>query len=300
MRQRWFLIFLAVAALPLSLLAQDADLRGRVADAMNDVKAKRYEKAAELRGLGEKVFPYLDEYVNDPSEEVRREVVALLRRQTSPAALKILARALEYRELEIADRAAEIVHDEYTCAQLAASGRAKAGLKAYLGRRPRSARAVLLLSCFGDDPEVVKLLASKRKELGTHEDGGVHHDVPFNLSVEMALAATGDLAAVSRVRDYIGGADSDNLFFIFDNVKFVRGKELHLALVELLKDKRPTYEPISHSDFSLRVCDLALTALTSTDPLPITANYEKQRSYTDEELEAAYTRLKAQFEKEAK
>src|SRR5438270_12848984 len=141
--RRWFLVFLAVVALQHPIFAQDVDLRKRVAEAMEDARAKHYEKAAELRKLGEKVFPYLNEYVADPSGEVRREVVSLLRRQTSPAALELLARALEDSEMDIADRALEITHDEYTCAQVAASARAGAGLKTYLKHRPRSARAVL-------------------------------------------------------------------------------------------------------------------------------------------------------------
>src|SRR2546423_6202845 len=80
--RRWFLVFLAVVALQHPLFAQDVDLRKRVAEAMEDARAKHYEKAAELRKLGEKVFPYLNEYVADPSGEVRREVVSLLRRQS--------------------------------------------------------------------------------------------------------------------------------------------------------------------------------------------------------------------------
>lgn len=298
MRRKLFHILFVIAALSLSTFAQDAELRRRVDDAMNDVRAKRYEKASELRGLGEKVFPYLDSYVSDPSERVRHEVVGLLRRQTSPAALEILARLLEDPETYLADNAAEVVHDEYTCEQVAASGRAKEGLKGYLKRRPKSARAVLLLSCFRDDPAVAKLIAARRKEGGTHEDGGIHHGVPFNLAVELALARLGDAAAVAKVKVYVAEGDVDNLFYIFDNFKFVRDRELRLAFVELLKDKRPAYQPLAHAEFFVRVCDLALTALTSTSPLPVTADYEKQRGYSDEELEAAYARLKAKFEKE--
>lgn len=67
--------------------------------------------------------------------------------------------------------------------------------------------------------------------------------------------------------------------------------------MELVKDKRPVYEPVSHSDFALRVCDLALTALTSNDASLITTNYEKQRGYTDKELMTGYMTLKADLEK---
>lgn len=281
-------------------VAQENDLGRKVDEAFAGVRERHFEKAAALTQYGKQIFPYLEKYINDPSEEVRDFVVALTRKQTSPEALALLSRMLEDKEMYIADKAAVIVHDEYDCAQVAAAPRAKTGIKFYLTRRPRSARAVLLLSCFRGDAEAVELLKSRRKEQGTHEDGGIHHDVPFRVAVEMALAASGDAAAVAKVKDYVSKGDTQNLFFIFDNAKFVKSTELHLAFLELLKDKRPAYHPFPHEEFAVRVCDLALTALTSTNPLPITADYQKLKVYTNEELEAAYTQLKEKFEKEAK
>ena len=300
--RRKFLCLLMAGLLALSggAFAQENDLGRQVAEAFADAREKHFEKAAALAQYGKQLFPYLEKYIDDPSEYVRDFVVALVRKQTSPEALEILARLLRDREDYVGEKALAAVHTEYGCEQVAASKYAKDGLKVYLERRPKSARAVLLLSCFRDDPAVAKLIAAKRKEAGTHADGGIHHGVPFNLAVELALAQLGDAAAVAKVKDYVAEGAVENLFYIFDNFKFVRNRELRLAFVELLKDKRPAYQPFPHEEFAVRVCDLALTALTSTTPLPITADYQKQRVYTDQELEAAYARLKAEFEKEAK
>jgi hypothetical protein len=276
---------------------QTVDLGKKVDEAFAEVREKRFEKAAALQVFGKALFPYLEKYIGDSSEYVRGFVIALTRKQTSPDALDILARFLEDREGYIAADALEPIHNEYTCAQVKASRYVKKGLKGYLARTPNSAKAVLLLSCFGEDAEVVKLIAAKRELKGTHGDGGIHHGVPFNLSVEMALAAAENATAVAKVKAYIKEGDVKNLFFVLDNIKFVTNKELRLALVELLNDKRPVYEPVSHTNFYLRVCDLALTALSSTDPTLITMNYDKQRAYSDKELTSAYRDLKARFEK---
>jgi hypothetical protein len=281
-----------------SVAGQTPDLGEKVKEAFAEAREKRFEKAAALAAFGKKLFPYLEKYIDDPSEYVRDFVVSLTRNQTSPEALDILARILKDKERYVGEDAMDAVHNEYSCDQIRTSRYPKEGLKEYLTRRPNSARAVLLLSCFSGDPSIVKLIAAKRKDLGTHGDGGIHHGVPFNLSVEMALAQLGDAQAIMNVRTYIAEADVRRLFFILDNVKFVQNCELRPALVELLNDKRPVYEPVSHTDSVLRVSDLALTALTSTTPTLITRDQYKKRQYTDEELKSAYRDLKARLEKD--
>lgn len=299
MRGRFLCLLTAcLLALHGSAVGQGGDLGQKVEEAFAAAREKRFEKAAALAQFGKQLFPFLEKYIDDPSEYVRDFVVALVRKQTSPEALDILARSLQDREGYIAEKAMDVVHNEYGCEQVAASKRVGDGLKVYLDRRPNSARAVLLLSCFRDDPAVSRLIAEKRKYLGTHGDGGIHHGVPFNLGVEMALANLGDAQAVAKVKLYIAKAEVDNLFYIFDNIKFVTSRELRLYLVESLNDKRPAYEPVAHIDYVLRVCDLAMTALTSTTPTLITRDSDKQRQYSDEDLKAAYARLKAQLEKE--
>ena len=120
MFQNFFLAVLVVIALPASSLAQ-TDLARQVDDALNDVKKKRFEKVSELRDLGEKGFPFLGIYSNDPNEGVRREIVALLRLQSSSGALELLGRFLTDKERDITNRALDTIHGEYTCAQIKAS-----------------------------------------------------------------------------------------------------------------------------------------------------------------------------------
>ena len=291
------IVAVVMLATSVTAVSQNSDLARKVEEAFAAVRQNHYEKAAALRDQGKSLFPYLEKYIQDPDERVRDFVVALVRKQTSPEALEILGRSLEDRSASVAEKAIEAIHAEYSCEQVKGSRSAKTGLKSYLAGKPNSAKAVLLLSCYTDDPDVLKLIVDSQKIQGTQGDGGIHHGVPFDLSVEMALAALGNREGIVAVKAYIEKADVKNLFFILDNIKFLPNREVRLALAELLKDKRPVYQPVSNVDFSLRVCDLAMTALTSTDASLITANYEKQRAYTDKELLDGYTNLKTTLEK---
>jgi hypothetical protein len=277
--------------------AQTNELQKKVDEAVADVRQKRFEKISELRKLEDSIYPYLAKYYRDPDETVRKEVVALVSGQKKQGALDVLGNFLTDSENYISSAALASIHAEYACLQIKSSKSIKPGLLEYLSKTTNSAKAVLLLSCFADNSEIRRLIEEKRKDKGIHGDGGIHYGVPFNLSVEMALAEMGDPAAVGKVKVYIKEADVKNLFFILDNIKFVNNKEIRQNLVELLNDKRPVYEPISHTNFYLRVCDLALTALTLTDSGIMTANFEKQRAYTDEELKSAYQKLKTVVEK---
>lgn len=212
-----------------SAAGQNDDLTRKVEEAFAAVRENHYEKAAALKDQGKKIFPYLEKYIQDPDERVRDFVVALARKQTSPEALEILARFLEDREAYIAEKAIDAIHSEYSCGQVKASRYAKAGLKGYLARKRNSAKAVLLLSCYCDDPQVSTLIAESKKVQGPNGDGGIHYGVPFDLGVEMALAAAGNKEAIAAVKEYIKSADVKHLFFILDNIKFLANRELRLT-----------------------------------------------------------------------
>jgi hypothetical protein len=288
---------LVMLVISVSTVGQNPDLERKVEEAFAQVRQNHYEKAAALRDQGKALFPYLEKYVQDRDERVRDFVVALVRKQTSREALELLGRSLEDQSASVAEKAIDAVHAEYSCEQVKGSGTAKKGLKSYLARKPNSAKAVLLLSCYTDDAEILKLIVDSKKIKGTNGDGGIHSGVAFDLSVEMALAALGNREGITTIKGYIAKAEVNDLFFIFDNLKFLTNREVQLELTELLKDKRPVYQPVSNLDFSLRVCDLAMTALTSRDASLITTNYEKQRAYTDKELLEAYSTLKPALEK---
>ena len=295
MRVKLYSVFFHIALtlmLSFNCLAQNSDLQKKVDEAFDDVRQKRFEKVSELVKSGEQILPYLSKYYRDPSEVVRREALALVRNIRNQEALEVLGNFLTDNEYYLSVNALESIHKNYLCSNIRQSKIVRNNLLKFISKTPYSAKAVLLLSCFNGDPEVRRVIEEKRTYKGTHDDGGIHYGVPFNLGAELALAEMGDSAAVGKVLEYIKQGDVKNLFFILDNIKFVNNKEIRQSLVELLNDKRPVYEPVSHMNFYLRVCDLALAALTSNDAALISVSFEKQRTYTDEELKTAYRKLK--------
>lgn len=289
-----FLLLLFVILLFIPSFAQTDDLEKKVDEAFLDSRSQRFEKLSALRSLGSKVFPYLEKYISDSNDDVRGSVLRLVRKQTSDQALNILLRLLTGPEDYVRYDSIIAIHNEYVCSDIRSAKNPKIALLGYFEKNQQQTKVVQLLSCFSDDPEIRRLFDGRRKDKGPNQDGGIHHGLSFNLSIEMALSEAGDATAVDKVRNYIREADVKNLLFILDNIKFVSNKDIRKDLVELLNDKRPVYNPVSIGNFYLRVCDLAMTALTSTDPTIITGNIEKSSGYPDAVIKAAYTKLKAE------
>jgi HEAT repeat protein len=292
---------LIAAALTLTLFAisgaQQSTIEQRVTEAIENAKKGDQKSLALLKKDPElpKALTVLRRYLNDPNERVRSSVFALAEGVHTPEAISILSDLMKANPGRWGEAPVRAFYDKYDCKELLDGG--GPGLRDNLivfvknEKNVSRAKAVLLLSCFKNDKDVVRTLESL--------DKGQHKTVTLDLSTRVDLALTVDLAlaeignkqALDRFLQRLAKGEINDLVFSFRAIRFVNNKEVLAVLVEKVNDKRKAVYPWS-DDFYLRISDLAVNALTKKAQQPLEIVVQNNYRYSDQELARAYELLK--------
>jgi hypothetical protein len=304
--------------------AHSASIDEDVDKAIAEARLGDYGLVSELMAVpsrGEQM-KHLRKYVTDASENIREIVAVMATGVRTREALEILADLLADSDVDGTGwRAEDGLFADFTCEQLVAWGGNK--LKQNLLSRPKQAKGLIMLGCFGGNPDVINYLQQVRQRttglIAFYEYGAV---VDSSEGLDLALAITGDAKSSARVVTRIRASQlgrtaqySDNessiqsMLFILGAIKFIDNERILNELLDLLDDTRPAlpYGPAHGGDSRMiRLCDLTLTVLAkklNIDPrFPIESDvplpYTPIPRFTEWQRERAHRLFKTHFRKQ--
>src|SRR5262249_29659401 len=89
------------------------EIADRVKRAFEIARNGDFGPSSDLKEFGQAIVPHLAPYIKDPNEDIRRQVIALLKLTGSEAALPLLAMALVDSVEDIQKRAALVLYERY-------------------------------------------------------------------------------------------------------------------------------------------------------------------------------------------
>ena len=292
-----------IAALMLALTffsvagAQQKTIEQRLAEAVENAKKGDQKSVALLKKDPElpKALPFLRRYLSDPSDRVRSAVFALAQGVHTAEAVSILTDLMKEDQGRWGEAPVKAFYDEYDCKELADGGgpRLRDNLIRFAENEKSLSRpkAILLLSCFKDDKDVVRALESLDKGQRKMVTLELDNRVDLATTVELALTEVGNKVALERFLQRLAKGEVNDLVFAFRAIRFINNKEVLAVLVEKINDKRKAVYPWS-DDFYLRISDLAVNALVKKARQPLEVVVQNNYRYSDRELERAYELLK--------
>lgn len=252
-----------------------------------------YQPISELTDRAKELVPLLARYAGDPSVEVRREVVALLRAANSPAGVPVLIHLLADADAEVQLAAAAGLYwlDPAVLAKHPTS--AKALAQSLAEGNTASAPAVLLLG-YGPAAHVTPALQKLRAQGETSrtklEDW--MPPVPVRLAAEVALSRLGDTQAR---RALLHAASQDDLAirqFLLGVVRDIDAPEVLHALGAFLSDTRLTGSGApSGAESQRRLCDDAVNALVRRLKLKVDFPLSEAQPYSQAQIDQVRARL---------
>lgn len=277
--------------------AQQKTLEQRVAEAVENAKKGDQKSVALLKKDPElpKALPFLRRYLSDPNDRVRSAVFALAQGVHTPEAVSILTDLMKEDNGRWGEASVKAFYDDYDCKELLDGGgpRLRDNLirSAENGKSLSQPKAILLLSCFKDDKNVVRALESLNKGQRKIVTLDLNNRIELATTVDLALAEVGDKPALDRFLQRLAKGETNDLIFVFRAIRFINKKEVLAALVEKISDKTKAVYPWS-DDFYLRIGDLAVNALATKARQPLGFVVKNNYRYTDQELARAYEQLK--------
>ena len=248
-----------------------------------------------ISGHEECVLPYVAKYIDDKDDNVINVLLKIIRHVHSDQAFTLLARMVGKG---IWTTSYYIYKDYYEDKYLN-NTLLKDNLIVGLKNTTYDACNILLLSHYKSDNQVLLLLKRHKKEYTLKvKPLDSRLEVPFTVCIDLALSELKDKDAKASVLHYIANGDIAELSFIINNLKIVSDKDILLAVVTLLKDKRivrrgsPHIDPIDgrQNDFIIlyyRMCDLTLQALENKFDIDLGFPWKEKINYSDEELNVA-------------
>jgi hypothetical protein len=269
-------------------MARNAQTKGgsmeqRVEQAFAALRKGDGTPAAELASLGPALVPALGKYVDDPSEDVRGQVVALLGVVKGPGAIPLLVKALGDSSLDIEERAAVTLHSGFSGLTIAADKAAGAALRAAVKRRATAA-AILLLANF-PGKETMDLLAGLERDEQSKtklQPGGPV--VSVALPSLIAGSRSGRREARQALLARLAKGTLEELRFTLLVLADIDAPEVLHALGVSLQDEREIAGGLpSGAAPPRRLCDLAVDALAKRLQLRPRFALNEARRYSPEQ-----------------
>lgn len=231
-------------------------------------KARNDATFVDTAGIAERMdeaFPYLDDYINDPNDAVRFEVVSILSHETSARSLKLIVRYMKPSSSAFGN-GINSIYRSYSKDQIVRWGGADLQRALFLGvKEDADPQAILLLSCFGTAArpqlnEIRKLYPNGKARFGVVETWLSAARITFYC--DLALSQTEDAAALARLKERLSlGSDNDRATLLAAS-KFLNTKSLLRIMVSLIQDKRDFryyryYAGSREKPRYSRICDIA-------------------------------------------
>jgi HEAT repeat protein len=238
-----------------------ASMQERVNQAFAALRRGDATASAELPTLGPAVLPAVARYLDDPSEDVRRQVVAISAAVKGDAAVSLLLKALGDTSSDIRERAALGLYDGVSPAAFAGHKEAGPALRAAVKQGPTAA-AVLLLG-YVPGKETTQLLAPLEREekvkVKLHAWDPV---VSLALPALMAASRVGSRQAREALLSRLSAGPTEEVQFALLALPIVDAPEVIQSLASALHDEHEISGGVpSGAAPRRRVCDLAVDSL---------------------------------------
>src|SRR6266542_3175660 len=271
------------------------DLAERVQRAFQAVREKDLGPVSGLQALGLAVVPLLPPYLEDASEDVRREAVSLLAVSDGEGALPLLVRALADTSPDIRERAALALYERYEPAQLAAhAGACKALAALAAGDNPSAAALLLLGYCPGPETERVLRTVAAQTPAPPVRLFPWSAPVVASLPARVALARLGDREAQLALAQAVAGDTPAELEFLLAALREIEAPTVLRALTGVLADTRKA-ATVAHSGAvpQHRLCDVAVNAFVRRFSLKIGFELSEVLPYSVDQLDDVRRRVDA-------
>ncbi len=262
------------------------DIAAQVDTAFTAAREGHYELISQLGEQGAKVIPYLRPYVQDTSEMVRLQAVALLTASTDARAVPLLEIALTDSSQDIRARAALGLYERHDPVQLATRPELGEALRASVNQGNDAAAAILLLSYFPGKATQTALTALRERAAdGQTELAAWTPVVPVRLVIEVSQSRLGDAEARLALLKTSASGTLAELEFLLSVLREIDAPELLHALAQSLNDTREISSGLpSGAEPKRRLCDLAVVALVQRLDLPVKFALSESRRFTPAEI----------------
>lgn len=262
-------------------------LAARVRQAFESARGGDLQPSAQLAEAGLAVARHVAPYVKDPSEDVRRQAVAVLGAVGGKAALAPLLQALNDAAPDIQEMAAVAVYDRYSPRQVAAEAGAGAALRKAAREGSRSPAVPLLLAYFpGAATRAALAELRKRVEPSQVRMRSWSLPVPGSLPVAVALSRLGDAEARKELLAAIDKGDQGEVEFLLGALREVDSPEVLHAAARALEDTRPVDHRVPAGvEPRPRLCDVAAGAFITRLKLKVPFEVSSGAQYSPEQIE---------------
>lgn len=257
------------------------------------VRQGDYEPISQLTDRAKELVPLLARYANDPSVEVRREVLALVKAGDTPAAVPILIHLLADADSEVQRSAAAGLYglDPGALAKHPAS--AKALAQGVAAGNTASAPAILLLGYAPPDAvtPVLQQLCGQGPDHRTKLEEWTP-PVPVRLAATVVLSRLGDREARRALLEATTAQDLAVRQFLLGVVRDIDSPEVLHALAAYLDDPRLTGSGApAGAESQRRLCDDAVNALVRRLKLKVDFPLSEAQPYLPAQIDQVRARL---------
>ncbi len=268
--------------------ANNNELASRVEKAFAAARQGDFGPSSDLVSLGPAVVPLLQPYLDDPSEDVRRQAVDLLKAMPGAAAIPLLAKALADPTADIRERASLHLYANYKPEQLSGNASLGAALRKSIESGSDSAAAVLLLGYF-PSPEAVAALEALLARAGGAQTELYSWSpvVPVTLPVHVSLSRLGHSTARASLLKEIESSNLAKLQFLLAVIREIDAPEALHALKRTLADTRVTGGGApSGAQSKRRLCDDAVNAFLGRLRLKVDFTPSDADLYSEAQIES--------------
>jgi HEAT repeat protein len=264
------------------------ELASRVEKAFAAARQGDFGPSSDLVSLGPAVVPLLEPFLGDPSEDVRRQAVDLLKAMPGAAAIPLLAKALADPSEDIRDRASLQLYANYKPEQLAAGTMLGAALRQSIEAGNDSAAAVLLLGYF-PSTEAVRTLENLLSRTGDSrtELFAWSPVVPVALAANVSLSRLGNRKARASLLKEIESSGLAELQFLLAVIREIDAPEALHALKRTLGDTRGIGGGApAGAQTGRRLCDAAVDAFIGRLGLKVNFSTSASSLYSEPQIES--------------
>ena len=235
-------------------------MKNKVETALAAARSGDFGPSTGLIGLGHEVIPQLEPWLSDPSEDVRRQAVALLKSIAHRDSIPLLVKALGDRQMEIQQRASLAL---YELKDRGAVAKAATGALCHSVEAGNDSGAAILLLGHGKGEEAkAALLALQRRDPpGQSELAEWTPVVPTPFVATIALSRLGDAASRTRLLGAAESAGVAELQFLLAVLSEVDDTAVLTSLGRLLGDTREVTGGAPWGAQARRLCDAAVDGL---------------------------------------
>jgi hypothetical protein len=263
------------------------NIKKQVDKAFEAARKGNFGPSSVLQKQGSVIVPYLAPYLNDSSEDVRGQVVALLKVLGGEDALSLLVKALADASADVRERAARALYENYDPLKISKHTDSGTALRQSVKAGNNSAAALLLLGYFpGKETESLLRGVRDRKERSQTKLFEWSPVVMVSLPANISLSRLGDKKSRMALLETIEASSLGELEFLLKTIREIDAPEVLHLLKRTLDDEREVNAGVpSGAEPKRRLCDEAVNAFVNRLQLNVGVQLSDARRYSKAEID---------------